>query len=219
VWATEVGRKRDNRSTATGPLPTGPAMNPRRLSQAISEGDGISVIVEVDDPEAARDAQEAGAEALLVRSGLESRLPSIRAATELPILCRYDGQQATTLEGADACLIDLGEGRGASIDRLGHTLGDRFELAPRISTDDDLEFVLEELDPEILVLSASSSDQTALEHVLELLPDVPAGKLAIADIDARTRDEVEELERAGVDGVIVAAGNVAHLVGAAPPEV
>jgi phosphoribosylcarboxyaminoimidazole (NCAIR) mutase len=193
-------------------------MNPRRLSQAISEGDGISVIVEVDDPEAARDAQEAGAEALLVRSGLESRLPSIHAATELPILCRYDGQQPTTLEGADACVIDLGEGRGA-IERLGHLLGDRFELAPRISTDDDLEFVLEELDPEILVLSASSNDQTALEHVLELLPDVPAGKLAIADIDARTRDEVEELERAGVDGVIVAAGNVAHLVGAAPPEV
>ena len=218
MWATEVGRKRDNRSTATRHLPTGPAMNPRRLSQAISEGDGISVIVEVDDPEAARDAQEAGAEALLVRSGLESRLPSIRAATELPILCRYDGQQTTTLEGADACVIDLGEGRGA-IERLGHLLGDRFELAPRISTDDDLEFVLEELDPEILVLSASSNDQTALEHVLELLPDVPAGKLAIADIEARTRDEVEELERAGVDGVIVAAGNVAHLVGAAPPEV
>jgi indole-3-glycerol phosphate synthase len=219
VWATEVGRKRDNRSTATGPLSTGPAMNPRRLSQAISEGDGISVIVEVDDPEAARDAQEAGAEALLVRSGVESRLPAIRAATELPILCRYDAQQATTLEGADACLVDLGEGRGDSIERLGDTLGGQFELAPRISTDDDLEFVLEELDPEILVLSASLNDQTALEHVLELLPDVPAGKLAIADIGARTREEVEELERAGVDGVIVAAGNVAHLVGAAPPEV
>jgi indole-3-glycerol phosphate synthase len=55
--------------------------------------------------------------------------------------------------------------------------------------------------------------------VLELLPDVPAGKLGIAEVGARTRDEVEELERAGVDGVIVAAGNVAHLVGAAPPEV
>jgi phosphoribosylcarboxyaminoimidazole (NCAIR) mutase len=194
-------------------------MNPRRLSQAISEGDGISVIVEVDDPEAARDAEEAGAEALFVRSGLEARLPSIRAATELPILCRYDGQSATALEGVDACLVDLGEGRGASIERLGDVLSDQFELAPRISTDGDLEFVLEELDPEILVLSASSNDQAALEHVLELLPDVPAGKLAIADIGARTRDEVEELERAGVDGVIVAAGNVAHLVGAGPPEV
>jgi NAD(P)H-dependent flavin oxidoreductase YrpB (nitropropane dioxygenase family) len=194
-------------------------MNPRRLSQAISEGDGISVIVEVDSPEAARDAQDGGAEALFVRSGLESRIPSIRAATELPILCTYDGQQASALEGADACLVDLGEGRDTAIEHLGLILGDQFELAPRISKDEDLEFVLEELDPEILVLSGAAADQTALEHVLELLPDVPAGKLAIADVGARTRDEVEELERAGVDGVIVGAGNIAHLVGAAPPEV
>jgi indole-3-glycerol phosphate synthase len=192
-------------------------MNARRLSQAISEGDGISVIVEVDGPEAARDAQAAGAEALLAVRGLES-LAAIRAATELPILCRYEGQQAAALEGADACVIELREGL-ASIERMGIALGDEFELAFRISNDDQLEDVLEELDPEIVVLAASGGDQTALERVLELLPDVPAGKLAIADIGARTREEVEELERAGVDGVIVAAGNIAHLVGAAPPEV
>jgi hypothetical protein len=191
-------------------------MNSRRLSQAISEGDGISVIVEVDGPEAAREAQAAGAEALLVAAGLESRLGAIRAATELPILCRYNGQPASVLEGADACVIELRAGV-ASIER-GLPLGDEFELAFRISNDDLLEDVLEELDPEIVVLAADNGE-TALERVLELLPDVPAGKLAIADIGARTREEVEELERAGVDGVIVVAGNVAHLVGAAPPEV
>jgi indole-3-glycerol phosphate synthase len=189
-------------------------MNTRRLSQAISEGDGISVIVEVDGPEAARDAQTAGAEALLVAGRLES-LPAIRAATDLPILCRYDGQQASALAGADACMIELREGVGSDL----LPLGDEFELAFRISKDDQLEEVLEELDPEIVVLAAPAGDETALERVLELLPDVPAGKLAIADIGARTRGEVEELERAGVDGVIVGSGNVAHLVGAAPPEV
>ena len=36
----------------------------RRLSQAISEGDGISVVVPVDGPEPARAAEEQGAEAL-----------------------------------------------------------------------------------------------------------------------------------------------------------
>jgi NAD(P)H-dependent flavin oxidoreductase YrpB (nitropropane dioxygenase family) len=101
----------------------------------------------------------------------------------------------------------------------GLPLGDEFELAFRISREDQLEDVFEELDPEIVVLAAPAGDETALERVLELLPDVPAGKLAIADIGARTRGEVEELERAGVDGVIVGAGNVAHLVGTAPPEV
>jgi hypothetical protein len=192
-------------------------MNLRRLSQAISEGDGISVIVEVDGPEAAREAQAAGAEALLVAAGLESRLGVIRAATELPILCRYKGQPASVLEGADACVIELRQGV-ASIER-GLPLGDEFELAFRITNDELLEDVFEELDPEIVVLAAADNGETALERVLELLPDVPAGKLAIADIGARTREEVEELERAGVDGVIVVAGNVAHLVGAAPPEV
>ena len=70
-----------------------------------------------------------------------------------------------------------------------------------------------------MLAASAGGGHSPLERVLELLPDVPAGKLAIADIGAGTRDEVEELERAGVDGVIVVAGNVAHLVGAAPPEV
>jgi indole-3-glycerol phosphate synthase len=197
-------------------------VNPRRFSQAISEGDGISVIVDVDGPEAARDAEDGGAEALFVGSGVEARLPAVRAATELPILVRYDGQQPNALEGADACLVDMGESSARSIEEVRRALGDDFELAPRIAKDDDLEFLLEQVDPEILVLAAragAAGDESPLERVLELLPDVPAGKLAIADIGARTREEVEELERAGVDGVIVAAGNIAHLVGAAPPEV
>jgi phosphoribosylcarboxyaminoimidazole (NCAIR) mutase len=194
----------------------------RRFSQAISEGDGISVIVEVDGPEAAREAEDAGAEAVLVRSGLEATLAGIRAATELPILVRYEGQGAHSLAGADACLVDMDESSRTRIDEVRRGLGDEFELAPRIEKNDDLEFLLEQLDPEIFVLGArigGSENASPLEQVLELLPDVPAGKLAIAHIAAQTRAEVEELERAGIDGVIVAAGNVAHLVGAAPPEV
>jgi indole-3-glycerol phosphate synthase len=49
--------------------------------------------------------------------------------------------------------------------------------------------------------------------VLGLLPDVPAGKLAIAELALTRRDEVEELERAGVDAVIVPAAAVESLVG------
>jgi hypothetical protein len=48
---------------------------------------------------------------------------------------------------------------------------------------------------------------------------VPAGKLAIADLELTTRDEVLELERAGCDAVIVRGAAVAHLVGGPPPEV
>jgi indole-3-glycerol phosphate synthase len=55
--------------------------------------------------------------------------------------------------------------------------------------------------------------------VLELLGEVPAGKLAIADLAVTTEDEVHELERAGVDAVIVHAADLSPLVGDAPPEV
>jgi hypothetical protein len=192
-------------------------MTERRLSQAISEGDGISVIVAVDEPEAAREAEQAGAEAVLVENARSERLASIRDATELPILVFFTGEATEQLDGADACIVNVrGEDRNW-LQGVRTRLADRFELAPRICTDEHLEFVLEALDPEVLVLG--SEGEEPLAEALELLPDVPAGKLAIADVGARTRAEVLELERAGVDGVIVAAGNVAHLVGAAPPEV
>ncbi len=55
--------------------------------------------------------------------------------------------------------------------------------------------------------------------MLELLPDVPAGKLAVAHLPAAGRDEVVALERAGIDAVVVDTRDVRALVGAEPPEV
>jgi indole-3-glycerol phosphate synthase len=56
--------------------------------------------------------------------------------------------------------------------------------------------------------------------LLELLPDVPAGKLAIAELASASRDEVLELERAGVDAVLVTGGgDVGLLVGDVLPDV
>ena len=191
-------------------------MTERRLSQAISEGDGISVIVTVDSPEDAREAAAAGAEALVVSSGREDRVGAIKAATELPILVRFDRERAVP-GAADACIVDVRDDDSDWLKRIRADVGERFELAPRIVEDEHLEFVLEELDPEVLVLGSDGGEPLA--EALELLPDVPAGKLAIADVGASTRDEVMELERAGMDAVIVAPGNIAHLVGAAPPEV
>jgi hypothetical protein len=191
-------------------------MTPRRLSQAISEGDGISVIAAVDGPDAAREAEEAGAEAVLFAVG-DGTLAAIRAATELPILVLFAAERAQSLEGADACIVDVRDDDRDWLDRVRVEVADRVELAPRIYKDEHLEFVLEELDPEVLVLGSDGDEPLA--EALELLPDVPAGKLAIADVGASSREEVVELERAGVDAVIVAAGSIGHLVGAAPPEV
>ena len=54
----------------------------RRLSQAIAEGDGISVLVEVADGGGAGAAQEQGAEGLVVRR----RDDGLRGSTHLPLL-------------------------------------------------------------------------------------------------------------------------------------
>ena len=192
----------------------------RRLSQAISEGDGISLIVPVGEPGEAERAEQEGAEALLIASGDLGRLAEISNATSLPILFHWDGQQVHELAGADACIV---EARDDSewLEDVNEKLGDQCELAFRIEDDEHLELLLEGFDPEIFLLAPqrSGNSEDPLENVLDLLPDIPAGKLAIADLDVTTPDEIAELERAGVDAVIVASQSIAGLVRAAPPEV
>ena len=191
----------------------------RSYSQAISEGDGISLIAAVGAAEEARRAEGDGAEALLV-SAAARELSAIRGATSLPILFYWDGERADSLEGADACVVQAGGDRDREwLERAHGELGDRFELALRINDEDHLESALEDFDPELFVLAAPSDDGDALERVLDLLPDVPAGKLAIAELPGSRREDVAELERAGVDAVIVGATSVTELVGGTPPAV
>jgi indole-3-glycerol phosphate synthase len=187
----------------------------RRFSQAISEGDGISLVAAVGAPDEARTAEGAGAEAVLVWSGRERDLRAIRAATSLPILFYWDGEHAAALEGADACLVEARGERDRDLVEHAHLeLADRFELALQIEDEEHLAAALEDFDPAVFVLAAREDGEEApLEQVLDLLPDVPAGKLAIAQLPSLSADDVAALERAGVDAVIVGAGDVAELAG------
>jgi len=186
----------------------------RRFSQAISEGDGISLVAAVGAPDEARTAEGAGAEAVLVWSGRERDLRAIRAATSLPILFYWDGEHAAALEGA-ACLVEARGERDRDLVEHAHLeLADRFELALQIEDEEHLAAALEDFDPAVFVLAAREDGEEApLEQVLDLLPDVPAGKLAIAQLPSLSADDVAALERAGVDAVIVGAGDVAELAG------
>ena len=175
----------------------------RRLSQRISEGDGISIIVCVEDAGAARAAEAQGAEAVAVSAAIDG----IRDATTLPLLWIGDGAPGD----ADAICI-------RPEDEPEHQ---HLEAVVDVRDEEELELALERLDPEIFLLNAHDIDEDVdpLDAVLELLPDVPAGKLAIAQVEVSSRDEVLALERAGVDAVLVRAGHVADLVGDQPLEV
>ena len=193
----------------------------RRFSQAIAEGDGISVIAEVTDSDAARMATAQGAEAIAIRSAVGD----LRAATELPVLWRASGSPSeAALAGADAWLVavaDSGEDDGWLARQHAEAVELGLDCVVAVRNEEELELALEQVDPEIFLLVAGDEDEESdpLAQALELLPDVPAGKLAVADVPVWSRDQVDELERAGVDAVIVGAGNVAELVGTAPPQV
>ncbi len=185
----------------------------RRFSQAISEGDGISVIVEVDDAAAAQSAQEQGAEAI----GMRSALAGIHDATELPILWLAAGSPADAAHaGADAFVVHARDERAAELHMTALGLG--LDCVIGVANDQELEETLEHLDPDIFLLTAGD-DGDPWEQTFDLLSSVPAGKLAIAAVNAESREHVVELERAGIDAVIVGAGDVAELVGGAPPQV
>jgi len=192
----------------------------RRLSQALSEGDGISVLVHVADAAAAAAAEDQGAEGLVIVRGAQG----LREATSLPLLYRGDSPDEASRADADGWVLvaeDHHEEGSELEEQYARALSLGLECAVDVRDEEELETVLERIDPEIFLLSPreADDDEEALDRVLELLPDVPAGKLAIAELGATTRDEVVSLERAGIDAVVVAGGDVAHLVGGSAPQV
>lgn len=178
-----------------------------RFSQAISEGDGISVIpvLEGDVPGLAALAEEAGAEAVAVEAGDVERA---RGGTSLPIIARHLDPQAVSASGADAfilvyqALADEGE-RLEDAYALARDLG--LDCAVEVRDEDELEGVLGRIDPDVVLISERElePDKEDLERTLDLLADVPVGKLVISEARIVAREQVLALERAGVDAILV----------------
>lgn len=188
----------------------------RSFSHAIAEGDGISVLASVDDPESARHAEAQRAEGLVVRSDPRA----IREATALPILWRADVSFDQAAECADAVLLVFDDDLDVEdLHNRATSLG--LDCAVEVRNEEDIEDALERIDPEIFLLSPAEGDddETPLEVVLDLLAAVPAGKLAIADLPHVTPREVEELVLAGCDAVIARTKDIAALAGDLPPAV
>ena len=177
-----------------------------RFSQAISEGDGISIVpvLEGHVEELAALATAAGAEAVAVAG------PDVRRArdnTPLPVLARAGDPQAASADGADACVLVVAEldddERLEDLHALARDLG--LDCAVDVRDEEELERALERIDPDIVLISERDLDngEEDLERTLDLLADVPAGKLVISEAHIVTREQVVALERAGVDAVVV----------------
>ena len=177
-----------------------------RFSQAISEGDGISVIpVLAGDVEAlAAQAEEAGAEAIMVDSADVRRA---RGRSALPIVARDGDPRAVSAAGGDAFVVAYeGASEGDGLERLAALARELdLDFAVDVREEDELEDVLERVDPDIVLISERElgEDEEDLERTLDLLADVPAGKLVVSDARIESREQVLALERAGVDAILV----------------
>lgn len=191
----------------------------RRFSQAVSEGDGISLIARLARADDAARVEDEAADAVYLSPADPGLVAAVRAQTSLPLVAEWPGSPPADLSGIDAYLLPVDADR-ERVEQLHDELQDRLEIAFHISDEEHLATALEDFDPEIFVLAAQGVDaEEALERVLDLLPDVPAGKLAIAELPDSGRPEVEALERAGFDGVIVEPHRLPDLTPVEPPEV
>ncbi len=177
-----------------------------RFSEAISEGDGISVIpvLEGDVEALAALAEAAGAEAVAVRADDVER---VRARTGLPIVARSGHPETVAEAGGDAVVVDYesvaGEGRLEELYAVASDVD--VDVAVDVRQEEELEDVLERIDPEILLISERGldDDEEDLERTLDLLADVPAGKLVVSEARIVSHEQVLALERAGVDAILV----------------
>ena len=177
-----------------------------RFSEAISEGDGISVVPLLEGEVAALAAlaEEAGAEAVAVR-GHDVELA--RARTGLPILALDGDPTAVAGAGADAVVIRFedasDDGRLETLYGAAYDLG--LDFAVDVREEEALEEALERIDPEIVLISEQGldDDHEDFELTLDLLADVPAGKLVVSEARIASHDQVLALERAGVDAILV----------------
>lgn len=148
-------------------------------------------------------------------------LRGARAACSLPILRKdfivdpYQLYEAA-VNGADAVLLIV----RALEDR---ELAEMYELARGLDLDclievhdgEELERALL-LDADVIGINNRNLDEGTVDvsTTYELMPDVPAGKTVVAESGISSRAELEELERVGVDAVLIGSA----LMSAADPE-
>jgi len=137
-------------------------------------------------------------------------LRAARAACGLPIIRKdfivdpYQLYEAA-VNGADAVLLiarALDDKRLRSLYAEARSLD--LDCLVEVHDDEELERALE-ADAEVIGINNRNLDEGVvdLQTTFELMPDVPAGKTVVAESGISGRAELEELERVGVDAVLI----------------
>ena len=148
-------------------------------------------------------------------------LRAARAACDLPILRKdfivdpYQLYEAAAA-GADAVLLIVRALEDEELSRLGHQARELdLDCLVEVHNEEELDRALE-AGAETLGINNRDLDEGTvdIQTTFELMPDVPAGKTVVAESGISNREQLEELERIGVDAVLIGS----TLMQAADPE-
>ena len=137
-------------------------------------------------------------------------LREARAATDLPILRKdftidpYQLYEAKAY-GADAVLLVVGSMKVRDLATLFGIANDLdLDAVVEVHNEDELECALE-IDCDVIGINNRDLEDftVSLETTFELLTDVPAGKTVVSESGIQTRTQIEDLERVGVDAVLI----------------
>jgi indole-3-glycerol phosphate synthase len=166
--------------------------------------------------EIARAYDEGGAAALSVLTeaphfgGSLDDLREARAACELPVLQkdfivdRYQLYEAATA-GADAVLLIVAALDQENLARLyDEASGLDLDCIVEVHKEEELETALT-VDAEVIGINNRDLEDFSidLQTTFELITDVPAGKTVVSESGIADRQTLEELERVGVDAVLI----------------
>jgi indole-3-glycerol phosphate synthase len=137
-------------------------------------------------------------------------LREARAATELPVLRKdfivdpYQLYEAAAA-GADAVLLIVAALDARDLNTLIHEAR-ALDLDALVEVHDERELeVALEIDADVLGINNRdlSDFSVDIERTYELLSDVPAGKTVVSESGFSSREQLDDLERVGVDAVLI----------------
>ncbi len=138
-------------------------------------------------------------------------LRAARAASALPILRKdfvVDVYQVveSAAAGADALLLIVAALEPRELRSLyGEAAGLDLDVVVEVHDEDELACALEVVDADVIgINNRDLTDFTVdLDRTYELLSDVPAGKTVVSESGIHSRDQLDDLERVGVDAVLI----------------